>query len=265
LLLGGIGEDDKASAETAAYDRALNTWTGGLPKLPRALHHAMAVTYKGEAVVIGGFVPDGDELTAGQSDRVYVLRDSAWEELPRLNRPRAAGAAAVVGGRIVVTGGQADGKLVFETEVFDGEGWKDVADLPTPREHLGGASDGRYLYAVGGRELSADKNLGTLERYDPASDSWKALADMPDASGSVGAAYVGGRLITVGGESSTSASDAVQGYDIRRAVWAELPVLPSARHGVAVTAFKDALYAVGGATAAGHVQSTSEAEVLDLG
>ena len=33
----------------------------------------MAVTYKGEAVVIGGFVP-GAELTSGQSDRVYALR-----------------------------------------------------------------------------------------------------------------------------------------------------------------------------------------------
>ena len=83
------------------------------------------------------------------------MRDGAWQNLPRLNHPRAAAAAAVVGDKIVVTGGQADGKLVPQTEVFDGDGWKDVADIPTRREHLGAASDGRYLYAVGGRELSA--------------------------------------------------------------------------------------------------------------
>jgi hypothetical protein len=48
--------------------------------------------------------------------------------------------------------------------------------MPTPREHLGAASDGRYVYAVGGRQLSAAKNLGALEPYDPASDGWKKLA-----------------------------------------------------------------------------------------
>ena len=109
--------------------------------------------------MIGGFVP-GDELTSGQSDRVYALRGSGWEDLPRLNHPRAAAAAAVVDGKIVVVGGQADGKLVTQTEVFDGESWKDVADIPTPREHLGAASDGRYLYAVGGRDLSAGQEPG---------------------------------------------------------------------------------------------------------
>ena len=156
-VLGGVGVKT-SSTTTKVYDPATDRWTTG-PGLPLALHHFMAVTYKGEVVVIGGFVP-GDELTSEQSDRVFALRDGAWEELPSLNHPRAAAAAAVVGDKIVVVGGQADGKLVAETEVFDGEGWKDVAEIPTPREHLGAASDGRYVYAVGGRELSADKNVG---------------------------------------------------------------------------------------------------------
>ena len=54
--------------------------------------------------------------------------------------------------KIVVVGGQADGRLIRETEVLDGKGWEDVAEIPTPpppppprEEHLGAASDGRYL------------------------------------------------------------------------------------------------------------------------
>jgi N-acetylneuraminic acid mutarotase len=261
-LIGGIGENEAATADTAAYDRAINTWTAG-PKLPRPLHHVMAVTYKGEAVVIGGFVP-GAELTSGQSDRVYALRGGAWQELPRLNHPRAAAAAAVVGDKIVVVGGQANGKLVPQTEVFDGKSWTDVAAMPTPREHLAAASDGRYLYAVGGRNLSADKNSPALERYDPASDSWTQLEDMPTAAGSVGAAYVAGLVIAVGGEGTTSASDTVLAYDTEKRAWSQLPALPTARHGIAVTGLDDSLYAVGGATSAGHVESTKEADVLDF-
>jgi N-acetylneuraminic acid mutarotase len=261
-LIGGIGESETASPDTAAYDRAINTWTSG-PKLPRPLHHAMAVTYKGEAVVIGGFVP-GAELTSGQSDRVYALKGGTWQELPRLNHPRAAAAAAVVGEKIVVVGGQAKGKLVPQTEVFDGTRWTDVAELPTPREHLGAASDGRYLYAVGGRNLSADKNTQALERYDPASDTWTKLDGMPTAAGSVGAAYVAGLVLAVGGEGTTSVSDAVQAYDTQKRAWSQLPALRTARHGIAVTGLDDSLYAIGGATTPGHVESTAEADVLDF-
>ena len=261
-LFGGIGGDGGASTETAAYDRAINTWTPG-PELPVPLHHASAVTYEGEAVVIGGFIP-GEELTSKQSDRVYALRGGSWERLPSLNHPRAAAAAAVVGDKIVVVGGQADGKLVRETEVFDGQRWSVAADIPTPREHLGAASDGRYLYAMGGRDLTAAQNVPTLERYDPADDSWTTLDDMPDSVGSVGAAYVDGLVIAVGGEGVTEPSDAVQAFDVKSEEWSQLPALPAPRHGVAVATLGDSLYAIGGAAAAGHVEPTDTVSVLDF-
>jgi serine/threonine protein kinase/N-acetylneuraminic acid mutarotase len=259
-LFGGIGSDETGTAEIAAYDRVLNTWTPG-PRLPRPVHHATAVNYKGEAVVIGGFLPGG-ALTSVASDRVYALRGDRWVGLPPLEHARGAAAAAVVGDRIVVVGGQADGKLVPQTEVFDGRRWTDAAKMPTPREHLGAASDGRYLYAVGGRRLSAAENVGALERYDPAGDSWSKLAAMPKVVGSVGVTYVAGRVIAVGGEGVTTASDVVQGYDVRRHAWAQLPALPKARHGPAVTALRGSLYAIGGAAAAGHVQPTQDVYVL---
>jgi non-specific serine/threonine protein kinase len=170
----------------------------------------------------------------------------------------------VVGDKIVVVGGQADGKLVSQTEVFNGERWTVAADIPTPREHLGAASDGRYVYALGGRDLTAANNVAALERYDPASDKWTTLDDMPQAVGSAGAAFLGGLVVAVGGESTTEADDAVQAYDVEAKEWSQLPALPSPRHGVAVTALEDSLFAIGGATAAGHVQSTATSNVLDL-
>jgi N-acetylneuraminic acid mutarotase len=261
-IFGGIGSGS-SSTTTKFYDPATNRWSTG-PGLPLPLHHFTAVTYKGEAVVIGGFVP-GDELTSSQSDGVYALREGTWQKLPSLHHKRAAAGAAVVGDKIVVVGGQAEGRLVTQTEVFDGERWTDAARIPTPREHLGAASDGRYLYAVGGRQLSAAKNVGALERYDPASDSWSKLAAMPKAVGSVGVTFVAGRVIAVGGEGITTALNAVQGYDVRRHAWSQLPALPKGRHGPAVTTLRGSLYAIGGAAAAGHVQPTQDVYVLDFG
>ena len=185
-IFGGIGDGEKPTAETAAYDRAINTWTTG-PKLPEPVNHAAAVNYKGDAVVIGGFLPGDDGLTAGVSDRVYALNGDKWEQLPPLNHARAAPAAAVVGGKIIVVGGQADGELVPETEVFDGSEWTEAAPIPTPREHLGAASDGRYLYAVGGRELSASKNLDSSSattRLPTPGPSWTRCRSRSAASAS---------------------------------------------------------------------------------
>jgi serine/threonine protein kinase/N-acetylneuraminic acid mutarotase len=260
-VIGGI-VTTASTTTTKIYDPATNRWTTG-PGLPLPLHHFTAVTYEGEAVVIGGFVP-GDELTSNQSGDVYALREGTWQKLPSLKHPRAAAAAAVVGDKIVVAGGQAGGELVPQTEVFDGERWTDAAEIPTPREHLGAASDGRYLYTVGGRELSAAENSTAFERYDPESNRWTELDAMPETAGAVTAAFAGGRIVTVGGEGATEASDEVQGYDIKGRKWSQLPPLSGPRHGVALAVVKDVLYGFGGATEAGHVGATKQSELLDL-
>jgi non-specific serine/threonine protein kinase len=137
----------------------------------------------------------------------------------------------VVGDQIIVSGGQADGKLNPTTEVFDGTAWKRVTDLPTPREHLGMATDGTYAYVVGGRDLSSDKNSSALERYDPKTDSWAALAAMPAPRGGAGAAVADGRLVVAGGEEPTAVDNSVYAYDITSNTWSDLPPLPTGRHG----------------------------------
>jgi N-acetylneuraminic acid mutarotase len=256
-LFGGIGADEQATADTAAYDRAINTWVAQLP-LPQPVHHATAVTYRGEPVVIGGF------LESGESDRAYALRGDEWVPLPPLNHARAAAAAAVVGNRIIVVGGQAGGKLVPQTEIFDGQGWTEAAPIPTPREHLGAASDGTYLYAVGGRARSAAKNTPAFERYDPESNRWTQLDPMPKVVGAVGAAFLANRVIALGGEGTNTVSDAAQAYDLERQAWSQLPPLPQPRHGASVVALRGSLYSIGGAAAPGHVDSTELVYVLDL-
>ena len=182
------------SRQVEGYDPVINGWKSA-PDLPVRLHHEMVVTYKDEIVVIGGWIPKGSDPSAEITDRVFALRADAGPSCPPCNGPRAAGAAAVVGDRIVVAGGQADGRLIDTTEVFDGEEWSIGAKIPTPREHLAAVSDGDYLYAVGGRALSPDKNSAALERYDPAADRWQRLADMPNARGGIGAAIADGQSV----------------------------------------------------------------------
>jgi hypothetical protein len=262
-VVGGLGGDSIGSRRIEGYDPVVNGWKAG-PELPVRLHHEMVTTFKRELVVMGGWSPRGSDPSAEISNRVFALRAGRWVSLPSLNRPRAAGAAAVVGDRIVVVGGQADGRLVETTEAFDGKRWSDGADIPTPREHLAAASDGHFVYAVGGRALSPDKNSGALERYDPADDRWERLPDMPTARGGLAAAIAAGHLFAVGGETPTRVLGGVESYGVADEAWTTGPSMRTPRHGSTMAAIGRTLYSLGGAPRPGHASATATSEVLRL-
>jgi N-acetylneuraminic acid mutarotase len=242
-----------------SYDPQTGSWQPQ-PPLPVPLHHATAATYRGEVVVIGG----SSEVLAQGSNKVYALRGNSWVELPSLTHARSAAAAAVVGDKLVVVGGQNEKQVVPQTEVFDGQSWTDAAELPTPREHLAAVSDGQYLYTVGGRFLSADKNSAAFERFDPVSGEWTKLVDMPTPRGSYGAALVDGRIVVVGGEEPTRVLTAAEMYDIAQEKWTALSPITTARHGEVVAAVGNTVYVIGGADRPTHEGAVERVEALDF-
>jgi non-specific serine/threonine protein kinase len=260
-VVGGITAAG-ASTSVESYDPAADRWQAG-PDLPVGLHHSAAAEFRGELVVVGGFEASGGDLYAQPSDRVLVLRGGAWVELPRLHRPRGAAAAAVVGNTLFVVGGRDRSLLVRPGEAFDGTSWQDRAPIPVPRDHLGATSDGRYLYALGGRYLGADQTTGTAERYDPATDGWQPLTPVPTARGGQGVALAGGRVVVAGGEDSGRVYPQVEALDLATGQWASLPPMPTPRHGLALVTVAGTVYALVGGTAAG-VAPSAAAESLAI-
>ena len=257
-VVGGLTATG-ATNVVESYDPASDRWAPG-PALPVALHHASAATYRGEIVVVGGFLPAAG-LYARPSDRVLALRDGAWVDLPRLGRPRGAAAAAVLGDVLVVAGGRDTTALVGPTEVFDGGGWRDAEAIPTRRDHLSAVSDGRSMFTVGGRFLQPGALSAALERYDPATDGWERLPAMPTARGGQGAALAGGRVIVVGGEDPGRVYPQVEAYDVAAQQWSPLPPLPTPRHGLAAERVGDQILVLVGGTAFG-VAPSAVAEAL---
>lgn len=230
------------------------------PPLPVPLHHATAVTYKGAVVVLGG----SSESVADASNKVFAFRDGKWSELPSMQNARVAPGAAVVNDKLVVVGGQNAKKLVTSTEVFDGEKWTTAADMPTPREHLAAVSDGVYVYALGGRALSADENSAAFERFDPEAGTWEKLTSMPTARGSYGAALVDGRIVAVGGEEPTRVLATAEMYDISTGKWTTLAPVNTPVHGEAVDAVGLTVYVIGGADRPTHEGPVATVEALDF-
>jgi len=260
-VAGGLTDPHQATTSTQFYDPAIDSWESG-PPLPEPVHHAMLVTYRDQLVLIGGFQPRGDDLLAVTSAQVLFLdaNTGRWIPGPPLRHPRAAGAAAVVGDKIVVAGGRTGNpeQLVAQTEVFDGNNWHDGDPIPVPGDHLAAASDPNYLYTVGGRTFTAGSNTTSVQRYDPAANRWTILPDTPEPISGAGAAIVDGQLIIAGGEGTTTVSATVRAFDLTSptATWTTLPLLNQGRHGLGVAAIGNTLYAIAGSTRAGHTAST---------
>jgi serine/threonine-protein kinase PknK len=257
-IIGGL-RDGVALQTVESYDPRTGAWQTQ-PPLPTPLHHAAAATYRGEVVVLGG---SSAELTQA-STKVFALRGGSWVELPSLKHGRAAAAAAVVGDQLVVAGGQNAKQMVPQTEVFDGNSWQDAANMPTPREHLAAVSDGTYVYTVGGRFLSADKNSAAFERFDPRTGTWTKLATMPTPRGSYGATFIDGRIVAIGGEEPTRVLGVAEMYDIAGGTWTTLPPMPTPRHAEAVATVGNTVYCIGGANRPTHEGPVATVEALDF-
>ncbi len=257
-VIGGLTSAGASSA-VEIYDPVADRWSTG-PSLPLAVHHEAATVYRGEIVVLGGFV-DASSLYAQATDRAFALRNGAWVELPHLRRPRGAAAAAVVGDSLILAGGRDAVALVAPTEVFDGSTWRDGAAIPTPRDHLAAVSDGRSVFTFAGRFVSPGSTTGAAERYDPAANTWERLPAVPTPRGGLGATLVGGRIVTAGGEDPTGTFGQVEAYDIAGRTWSSLPPLPTPRHGLALEHVGDRVLALVGGTAYG-VAPSKVAEAL---
>jgi non-specific serine/threonine protein kinase len=230
----------------------------------------MMVPYHNTVWLIGGFTAQPGNVLANASARVLILENGLWVYGPSLHHARAAGAAAVVGNDIVVVGGRtgtsgpSSSQPVTTTEVFNGTSWHDAAPIPVPVNHLAAASDGTYLYAVGGHQMTETSNTAALQRFDPATGQWTQLPAMPAAASGLAAVIVGDELVTVGGDNALSVFNTVRAYNLTTKKWSTLPSLPQPRTGLGVAYYNNILYAVDGASLPGHVASTNTLQILRL-
>ncbi|MCV7280751.1 protein kinase [Mycolicibacterium flavescens] len=260
-VFGGLEADGRVSGQHEGYDPAIDSWKGG-EDLPVPVQQAMAVTWQGTPVVLGGWRTQGAD-TKVATDQVWRVVNSRWTALPPLLQPRAAAAAAVVGDRIIVTGGvDAAGGLLTTTEIFDGTRWTLGAPIPTPRQLLGAASDGAVVYVVGGNDGTSE--VATVETYDPAADTWNSLSELPGRRSDFGIAIADGRLVVAGGVSGGQVLNSVVALDLATQSWNGLPDMGTGRHGMAVAGVGRTVYAIGGSTGPGDTQITSSAEALKL-
>ena len=181
--IGGESTDSSyASDAVEAYDPISGAWTR-VASLPVARHSHTATVVGGKIYVLGGFQPDPDEHDAlvptGRVD-VYDPAADSWQQMAAMPTVRSLHAAAVVDGKIYVTGGRLHAGVYSDAlEAYDpvADTWTTLASLSEARAWHASAVVNGKLYVFGGYSESGRMDL--VEVYSPASNTWASAADLP--------------------------------------------------------------------------------------
>jgi hypothetical protein len=263
LLPAEEGQEVGRAVDTVQiYDPELSQWRTG-PPLRQPLDHA-AVATDGQAIFVIGGQTDDDGKKAVVPD-VWMLDldkpEPDWEPLAPLPGPRAAGAAAWDGERLVFAGGFAERCCdVASSEVWalEGSGWIELGHLQHARHHLAAATDGEgKVWFLGG---SGPDRLGlvdivTDDSIEPGPQVTPINAPAAVWHPSTGVCLLGGNIAA---NDTTNAVTCPESQGTRP--W---PALPDDRGGAGAAILGSDVYVVGGY--GDGVIFTADVQVLEFG
>jgi N-acetylneuraminic acid mutarotase len=217
------------------YDPAADKWT---KKKPMALpsHHVAFTEHNGKIYAFGGFVPPKSGPPA------WVPIDNAWEYDPAADT------------------------------------WKALAPMPTKRGSPVAVSVGSRIYVIGGAATPPNTDvpavhpqqphvvLGTVEEYDPATNTWRERRPMPTPRNHATAGVVNGKVYVIGGRVGAafigvgSNVDVVEEYDPATDRWGAIRArMPTARSAMASGVAGGRIYVTGGEGQTGQYMMTFRA------
>ena len=217
------------------YDPATDHWT---KKQPMALpsHHVAFTEYHGKIYGFGGFVYP----TSGPA--AWVPINNAWEYDPAADM------------------------------------WKALAPMPSKRGSALAAVAGDKIYVIGGAStIPGSKetavypthphtSVGSVEEYDPASNTWHERSAMPTPRNHAAIGVVNAKIYVIGGRVGAAfigvASDisVVEEYDPASDLWSGPRArMPIARSALGAGVYASRIYVAGGEYQDPHMMATFRA------
>ncbi|XP_045865101.1 kelch-like protein 33 [Meles meles] len=215
-------------ASTLRWDPSQEDWEEMAP-LCQARSFFPLVALDGLLYALGG--RNGD--VALDSVEAYNPELNVWRPAPALPAPCFAHAAAVLEGRLYVSGGcSGAGQYLSSLLHYDPKLEKPgtlLSPMGIPRAgHVMAALGGR-LYVAGGLGKTGD--LLSFEAYEPRTDSWTHLAPLPSPHVGAAGAALQGELLVLGGYShrTYALSHLIHAYCPGLGRWLCLGTLPKPR------------------------------------
>jgi N-acetylneuraminic acid mutarotase len=148
LYVAGGARGGRPLRSLEVYSFKRRRWSRG-PRMRVAREHLAGTVAGGFLYVLAGRAAGEGNFTVAER---YDPRRRRWQRLPDMRKARGGIAAAPVGRRVVVFGGEEGAGTIAEVELYDParRRWSSLPRLRTPRHGLGGVSRGRRVYAIEG-------------------------------------------------------------------------------------------------------------------
>jgi N-acetylneuraminic acid mutarotase len=126
--------------------------------------------------------------------------------------------------------------------------WTQKTDMPTGRDGLGVGVVGGIVYCIGGWTAGSPSSAtGTVEAYDPVSDSWLTKASMPTPRGFLATCVLNDTIYALGGwNNSNMGLTTVEAYDPVGNSWSSKASMLIGRDGLGAEVVNGKIYVMGG-------------------
>jgi N-acetylneuraminic acid mutarotase len=210
---------EKPVPDIYVYDPSTNKWiikTDGIP-VARRRGGAVTVVYNDKIYFSGGITDGHNGGTVNWTD-VYDPSNDSWSILANAPHLRDHAHAAVINGKIYVTGGRRTNALnnaIFSdleptTDVFDiaTNSWVTLptsANIPKPAANGACVAYDNKMFVIGGESTQQYAHKETYA-FDPTNNTWTMRSNLIDARHGTQAAVFNSKIFIVSGSSQQGAS-----------------------------------------------------------
>lgn len=254
-VLGGMtGDRGNRLDSVEVLDTAGDTgWRLADVRLPEPLAAFEAVAVGPRIYLFGGL-----DTGSRPSDLAAVLDTSTglWQSLPPLPTARYAHTATLHRGLVYLIGGESADGPVARVDVYDPRRrtWGRATPMPQARASHDAVSVDDRIYVLGGWQDGGPSDV--VQTYQPPTGRWSTAGGLPEPVSRAGVAYVDG-LIWVSYHRVSFVHDPVEN------TWHEADPLGVSRHGLAMAAVGDRVYAIGGCSES-PLRDVRTVDVLDV-
>lgn len=149
--------------------------------------------------------------------------------------------------------------------------WSARALMPTGRWLLNTCVVNGKIYAIGGGTHYGKGALGTVEEYNPETDTWSTKSEMPTPRQEPASSVVDGKIYVIGGGESPSNTNynglecyaTVEEYDPATDTWTEKSPMPTARWAHSACTVDGRIYVIGGSDSYGSGNFVNPVEMYE--
>ncbi|XP_078597502.1 kelch domain-containing protein 8A-like isoform X2 [Branchiostoma floridae x Branchiostoma japonicum] len=252
VVLGGVSVTQAPLDAVEVFDIVERKWTQLNPLMAAALGIA-AVARDGKVMAVGGM---GVDTNPQDHLRSLDIENDRWKGLAPMPTARYATGIFLRNDKLYVLGGRQGKEPCAAFEMYDipSNTWTKFPDLPSKRVFPQYVMTASVIVSLGGLFTQGqDRRFsGTTETFDTEKGEtgrWETHRPMKNKRADFVAGVLGEKVVIVGGLSVGGPQTSVEGFDLERKKWFNLPNLNTPLCSSASLLYQGRLLAVGGMSA----------------